>query len=339
MTAPLRVALVGPGRIAIAHLEAMKANADVAELVAIAGVEHERERTGELVRRYGAERAVHDFAEVLDAGDIQAVVLTVPNHLHAELAIRLLERGIHVLVEKPLANSLAESDAMIEAAARSGATLMVGQCRRWFDGARAAKARIASLGRPLSFVHVLGVWVEHAQTAWWKHSSGPGGLAVELNGPHVIDSMLWLVDAEPVRVFAQTRRLRDEWAGEDEAVLVVDFADGSVATGCISLNTRPAVNDRWIAGPHGGLRLTDDRTLWVDGRLEVEQEVTPYIGGDVSFERQFREFADALREGREPETSGAALRPVAAVMEAVDLSRRTNAPVALAELASGTPSA
>lgn len=328
----LRVALVGPGRIAIAHLEAIRAASGVVDLVAIAGVAGERAHTEQLAERYGAARAVHEFGDVVGAEDIDAVVLTVPNHLHALMATELLDAGKHVLVEKPLAISLAETDQVIAAADNAGVVLMVAQCRRWFEGARVAKQRIADLGRPVSFIHVLGVWVEKAQTDWWRHSSGPGGLAVELNGPHVLDTMLWLVDSPPVRVYARALRLRDEWAGEDEASLVVDFEDGSVATASISLGMRPGVNDRWIAGPRGGMRLTDDRNLSIDGEPVIEQEVTPYITGDVSFERQFSEFAEAIAQGRAPEAAARELRPVAVVMEAITISLRTRLPVELSSL-------
>jgi predicted dehydrogenase len=154
---------------------------------------------------------------------------------------------------------------------------------------------------------------------------------MELNGPHVLDTILWLVDAVPTRVYARSRRLRDHWQGDDEVVLVIDFADGSMATGYISLSTRPAVNDRWITGPAGSLKLTDDRNLWVDGVPVVEEPVTPYLDGDVSFERQFREFMDAVRTGREPVAAAREVRPLAVVMEAAERSQRTGEPIELSQ--------
>ena len=326
---PLRVALVGPGRIAIAHLEAIAAASDAAVLVAVAGLPHEKERTEELAKRYGADRAVHDTQDVLDATDIDAVVLAVPNHVHASLSVALLESGKHVLVEKPLATSVADTDLMIAASEKAGRILMAGQCRRFFRAAQLAKQRIAEIGAPVSLIHLLGVYAENAAAPWWKSASDVGGLALGLNGPHIVDTMLWLVGAPPVRVYARTRRLREHWEGEDEAVVVVDFADGSLGTGYLSLNVRQPVNDRWITGPGGTLRLTDDRTLFHDGELVVREEVTPYIDGDVSFERQFREFADAIVGRRTPQASAGEVRPVAAVLEAALRSHLTGLPVDL----------
>ncbi|HXV92128.1 MAG TPA: Gfo/Idh/MocA family oxidoreductase [Pseudonocardia sp.] len=326
---PLRVALIGPGRIATAHLEAITAAPDAATLVAVAGLDHERARTEELAARYGAERAEHDAEAVLAAPDVDAVVLTVPNHVHASLAVAALEGGKHVLVEKPLATTVADTDLMIAAAEKYDRTLMAAQCRRFFEGAQTAKRRIGELGGPVSLVHLLGVFAERAATGWWRSAADVGGLALGLNGPHVVDTMLWLIGTPPVRVYARTRRLREEWEGEDEAVVVVDFADGSLGTGYLSLNARQPVNDRWINGPGGTMRLTDDRNLWIDGAPVVEEEVVPYIHGDASFRRQFREFAEAVTTGRVPQASAAEVRPVAAVMEAALRSARTGRPVEL----------
>ncbi|MCE0763605.1 Gfo/Idh/MocA family oxidoreductase [Pseudonocardia kujensis] len=326
----LRVAVVGPGRIAVAHLDAITAASDVARLVAVAGLPTEHDRTQALAARFGAERTEDDVRSVAAAQDIDAVVLTVPNHLHAPLATELLAAGKHVLVEKPLATTAADADLMIDAAARHDRTLMVAQCRRFFRGAQLAKERMTGLGGPVTVVHHLGVFAEGAAAGWWRSAADTGGLAIGLNGPHVVDTMTWLIGAEPVRVYARTRRLRDHWEGEDEAVLVIDYADGSLGTGYLSVNARVPVNDRWITGPDATLRLTDDRTLHQDGTCLLEEPVTPYIEGDSAFRAQFREFADAVLDKREPLASAREVRSVSAVLEAALRSADTGLPVDLA---------
>ncbi|KXX61623.1 Gfo/Idh/MocA family protein [Rhodococcus sp. LB1] len=325
----LRVALIGPGRIATAHLPAIVSASNSATLVAVAGLPHEKERTLDLATQYGAERAVHDAEAVILADDIDAVVLTVPNHVHASLTTALVENGKHVLIEKPLATSLADADIMIDAARSHDRVLMVGHCRRFFEGAQTAKRSVPDLGRPLTLSHTLGVFAEHVATEWWKSASNAGGLALGLNGPHVIDTMLWLIGSRPTRVYAQTRRLRDLWEGEDEAMMMVEFEDGSLASGHISLNTRVPVNDRLINGPKGSMRLTDDRNLWLNNTQTVTEELTPYINGDSSFNNQFREFVDAIRKGRVPQSSAEEARSVVALMEAAHVSQATGQPVDL----------
>ena len=326
----LRTAVVGPGRIARAHLTAIKNNPDLAELMAIVGLPQEEERTRGLAQEFGAMTSSNDLDAVLADPSIDAVVLTLPNHLHRTVAVQALEAGKHVLVEKPLANTVEEADDMIRAAERSGCVLMVGQCRRFFPGAIEARKRIADLGRPLDIVHILGVHAETAQADWWRSAAKTGGLALGLNGPHVIDTILWLMGERPIRVYAQTSRMRaDNWEGEDQATVVLTFADGSTATGHLSLNMRPSANERWMTGPRGTMHLVHDRSLFVGEERIVDGKLTAYIDGDESFDGQFREFASAIREGRTPLASAREVRPVVEVIAAALLSARTNQPVDL----------
>ncbi|MBB3181224.1 Gfo/Idh/MocA family protein [Variovorax sp. Sphag1AA] len=326
----IRVAVIGPGRISRAHLNAIRKNADVAKLSYVVGLAHEQERTAALAKEFGADQASDNLALTLSDPELDAVVLTVPNHLHREVAIQAMRAGKHVLVEKPLANSLEDADAMIAEANASGRVLMVAQCRRFFAGAAQAQKRVRELGRPLDITHVLGVFVDDAKVDWWRSAAKAGGLALGLNGPHVVDTILWLMGELPVRVYTQTSRLKPEkWEGEDQATVVLTFADGSIATGHLSLNMPAHVNERWIVGPNGSMQLTNDRTLTLNGETVVSAELTPYIDGDESFDGQFREFAMAIGEGRSPMCSAAELRPVVAVLEAALESASRNAPIEL----------
>ena len=326
----LRLALIGPGRISVAHLAAVRAGSDLAELAAIAGLPEEESRTRELAERFGAHKTFTSAEAVFTDPDIDAVILTVPNHQHCPLAVRALESGKHVLVEKPLSRTVAEADAMIVAARRAGRVLMVAQCRRFFRGARMAKERIGELGRPLNITHILGVYTTEPRRPWWKSATDTGGLALGLNGPHVVDPIVWLIGKQPIRVYAQTQRFRSGWEGEDEASLIISFSDGSMATGILSESMRPPVNERWIVGPNGMMRMTDDRNVWLNGEQIAAEEVTPYLEGDAGFEGQFREFASAIREKRTPLASAEEVRPVVQVLEGARMSAAQNRPVDIA---------
>ncbi|GGD70194.1 Gfo/Idh/MocA family protein [Microbacterium murale] len=336
---PFRLALVGPGRIAEAHLEAVTAASDVAQLIAIAGVPDEIQRTTELQQRFGARRSETTVQAIIEADDVDAVILTVPNHLHAPLAIPLLEAGKHVLIEKPLATRTADALAIAAAADEHQRVAMVAHCRRFFDGAQAAHRFLSEPGRgPASTVHYLGVYADHAATAWWKSAADTGGLAIGLNGPHSIDTSIWLTGSRPVRVYARNLRLRDLWEGEDEATIIVDFEDGSTAVSHLSLNARPAVNQRWINTDAHSLYLEDDRRLRINGEQIVDEATTPYIHGDNGFRSQLREFLSALAEGRQPSSSARSTLPVVQVMEAAHLSNTTGLPVELDVSVAGIPS-
>jgi predicted dehydrogenase len=325
----LRTAVVGPGRIARAHLRAVRRNDDVAALAAVVGLPEEAERTRALAAEFGAERASDNLEEILGDPHIDAVVLTLPNHLHRPIAVKALDFGKHVLVEKPLATTVADAEAIVAAAARAGRTLMTAQCRRFFAGALEAKRRVEQLGRPLDIIHVLGVNADAPKADWWRSAKSTGGLVLGLNGPHVFDTILWLMGERPVDVYARIARMKPYWEGEDQATVVLSFEDGSTATGHLSLNMRPDVNERWIVGPKGSMRLVHDRTLWVGEEKVIDEELVPYIEGDASFDGQFREFALSIREGREPMASGQEVVAVVEVMEAAWESAGHGRPVTM----------
>jgi len=323
----IKFALIGPGRISIAHLEAARAGRDVADLAAIVGVPGEEERVAELVGKYGAARGVIGVENVLHDPEIEAVILTVPNNLHRPLAVQALEAGKHVLVEKPLATETADADAMIAAARKAERILMVAQCRRHFKGAQVAKARIAELGRPLNITHILGVYTLEPRTHWWKSAAATGGLVLGLNGPHLVDTALWLIGSKPTRVYAQGQRFRSGWEGDDEVAFIVTFEDGSLLTGRLSESMKPPRNESYVVGPDGMMKIVDDRNVWLNGEQIVTEKTKPYIEGDPSFEGQFREFVAAIRENRQPMASGEELRPVTQILEAARRSIAEKRPV------------
>ncbi len=326
----LRTAVVGPGRIAIAHLTAIRNNPDLGELAVVVGLPQEANKTRDLAAQFGARKASDSLDETLADPDVDAVVLTIPNHLHHDIAIKAMRAGKHVLVEKPLSNTAKEADNMIREAEKAKRTLMVAQCRRFFPGAQEAKKRVAALGRPLDIVHILGVNVPNARVDWWRSSTNTGGLVLGLNGPHVIDTILWFMEERPVRVYAQTGQMKKgNWEGEDQATVVMTFADGSIATGHLSFNMIPDTNERWIVGPNGNMHLQHDRTLWLDGKKIVEGNLVPYLEGDESFDNQFKEFASAILGGRTPMVSAQENRPVIEVLETALQSAKQNKPIEL----------
>jgi predicted dehydrogenase len=323
----VKIALIGPGRISIAHLKAAHAGRAVADLAAIVGVPGEEERVRELAEEYGAAAGVIGVETVLNDPGIEAVILTVPNHLHCSLAVQALEAGKHVLVEKPLATETADADAMIAAARKADRILMVAQCRRHFKGAQVAKARVAELGKPLNITHILGVYTLEPRAPWWKSAAATGGLALGLNGPHLVDTAMWLIGSKPKRVYAQGQRFRSGWEGDDEVAFLVEFEDGSSLTGRLSESMKPPTNESYIIGPHGMMKMVDDRNLWLNGEQIVAEEPKPYIEGDPSFEGQFQEFIAAIRENRQPMASGEELRPVTQILEAARQSIAEKRPI------------
>jgi predicted dehydrogenase len=314
------VALVGPGRIATAHLSAIRKCPDLADLVAVVGLPPEQQHTEELARRFEARLASSDLEAVLSDPSIHAIVLTVPNHLHCPIAVKALAAGKHVLVEKPLAISTAEADAMIEAARAAQRILMVGQCRRFFPAIEQARSILPELGRPLDIIHVLGHPIDTAPTSWWRSPDNAGGGPVLwVNGPHFVDTALWFAGDGPSRIHATAATYNcGQWQGADQLTAILSFADGSTATGHLSFNMRPQTNDQWIVGPGGTLRIVDNCELFLDGSLLARHEREDYLLGDTSFRRQFEEFAGAIAQGRAPLSSAEEGRATVAVLSGIE---------------------
>src|SRR5215470_16996596 len=136
MTSPapsqVRLAVIGCGAVStIHHLPAIHASRR-AEAVLL--VDADRRRAEALARRYGVPEVATDARAAV--GKAEGAIVALPNHLHAPVAIDLLSRGVHVLVEKPMAMNVAEADAMIAAAATWSRRLAVGLEFRYFAGAR-----------------------------------------------------------------------------------------------------------------------------------------------------------------------------------------------------------
>ncbi|MEA2530358.1 MAG: hypothetical protein QOG89_2002, partial [Thermomicrobiales bacterium] len=127
---PLRVGVIGAGTIALsAHLPAIARLKGRVELVAIADVR--AEVAEQAAARYGAEAAYGDYRQLLDRTDIDLVDICTPEFLHAEQTIAAAAAGKHVLCEKPMAATVAEADAMLDACRRAGVRLMIAHSRRF----------------------------------------------------------------------------------------------------------------------------------------------------------------------------------------------------------------
>jgi predicted dehydrogenase len=159
----VRVGVIGVGWAGQQHLTAYEALADV-QVVALAGLE-EPARSA-LAARYGIERHVARWEDLLELDGIDAVSVAVPTYLHAPIAIAALERGLHVLSEKPIARNEAEAHSMVEAARAAGRVLHVGFNHRERGDIHKLKDIIDAgrLGRP------------YYAKAWWLRRSGIPGL-------------------------------------------------------------------------------------------------------------------------------------------------------------------
>jgi predicted dehydrogenase len=303
---------------------------DVIDLVAVA--DEIAPRLKEIADRQGIRKRYATLAEALADPKVEAVDLCLPNDLHCDAVVKAAAAGKHVIVEKPLANTLAEADRMIAAAEKADITLMCGQSRRFFPAAMESK-RLISEGAVGRLIHIHAAYfgfMERPQTPWWHSAARTGGLMLPQWGSHILDYDLWLFGKRPHRVYMEASNNNHNWEGEDEVAITLGFEDGGIATTVMSWNARPVPNEkalsadwgtsafsyeRFIIGSEGTLQLRDERELYLNGH-----EVLRDSESVDNFAVELREFAAALREGRQPVSSGREVRPVVEVMEACRLS-------------------
>lgn len=228
---PIRLGIVGAGRVAeLVHLPALRAVPDF-RIVAIAEPDAERRaRIGALVS--GA--AVHeDASTLLDRDDLDAVAVCTPPAEHASLAIAAFARRRHVYLEKPIALSLADADAVVEAWRAAGTVGMTGFNFRFHPLVRELRALVAAgtLGRIIAVRTTFGS-APRPLPAWKQAAVSGGGVARDLV-PHHADLVSWLLGSPVSWVAADIASVDSE---ADVALVRLGLASGVVAqctaTGC-----------------------------------------------------------------------------------------------------------
>ncbi len=289
---PLRVAVVGVGHLGRHHARVLAELPDVT----LAGiVDSDATRAAEIAQATHAP-VVADARDLI--GRVDAVSVAVPTEAHAEVAIPLLDAGIHVLVEKPMSRSLAEADAMLAAAARTGATLAVGHIEHFNPAVQVARPHIQD--PRFIEVHRLGTFPERSLDidVVFDLMIHDIGLVLELVASDV-------VGIEAVGVPVLTPRI-------DIANARLKFANGCIANLTASRISREQV--RKIRFFQRATYLSVDyRAQEVESwRLVPQAAGMPRIDGgkldvqrDEPLKRELSDFVAAVRERRAPGVTGA----------------------------------
>jgi predicted dehydrogenase len=201
----LRVGVVGIGWAGQQHLMAYNA-LDGVRIVALAGMEEELRNS--LQAEYSIPNAFADWKDMLEHGGLDAISVAVPTFLHAPIAIAALERGIHVLSEKPIARNAVEGQAMVDAARKAGRVLDVAFNHRRRGDIRALKGVIddGGLGRPY---YAKASWLRRSGIptlgSWFTNPELAGGGPLADIGVHALDYALHLLgEPKVVAVSAAT---------------------------------------------------------------------------------------------------------------------------------------
>jgi predicted dehydrogenase len=320
----LDLAILGCGAITEhAHLPAA-ASLDGLRVTAL--VDQNLRRAEMLAQRYGIPQAVAHPAQ-LDPRP-EAALIALPHHLHGPVGRELLSQGVHVLVEKPMALSVAECDAMIAAADAAGVQLAVGLVRRFLPVTRLVKAILATnvLGPLTSFDVREGRVYDWPVTSdsLLRRAAAGGGVLVD-TGAHVFDALIdWLGDVEVLACSEDSRG-----GVEAEAEVHLGLPEG--VRGVVELSrTRELRNTIQIQGAEGTLEAS-----FTTGRITLRRGANlitidkgadlPCLAGTAEgmdlFRAQLADFVEAVRSGRPLAVPGReARRSVALIAEC--LARR-----------------
>ena len=226
----------------------------------------------------------------------------MPHHLHAEVAIAAAGAGKHVLVEKPMAPSLAECRAMAHAAERAGTLLLPGQLMRFVLPCLAARDFLATgaLGRPMHGRSAMTKrWMEDFRRPWHLRPECGGGMLMTV-GIHALDRLVWLMNAEVSAVAAMSGHLFHDQAVPDTDLMLLRFATGELGqVGSVGYRDRTMVDVTELACEGGSLLLDFHHGIRIvrEGKTETLPDSSDPDWMLRGIEREGTALEAALRDG------------------------------------------
>jgi 1,5-anhydro-D-fructose reductase (1,5-anhydro-D-mannitol-forming) len=329
----LRWGLVGLGRLAEEHLAGAFAAARNGRLVACVGRTAERSR--EFAATHGVACAHDSFEDLVRDPQVEAVYVATPNHLHHPVVLAAAAAGKHVLCEKPMGLTVAESAEMVEICRRAGVILRVGLQSRFQSVLQAAAAAVRE-GR-LGTVREVSVQrygpMRPSRSPWQMDLATSGSGVLGGLGVHVIDFVRWVVGDRVVRVFGLAHPPRATGRPEENATIVLEFAGGCQAAIRCGRGLPIGTNDLQVFGTRGMLATGPlrwgqmDRLMvkTVDGTEEREFPREPL------YQREIEAVADEVAGIRTAAATGEDGLWLAWVTEAVIRSFETGTLVPVRE--------
>jgi predicted dehydrogenase len=269
------------------------------------------EKAGKVAEKYGVNDIYHysEYGQLLNSGTIDAVYLATPNWDHVDLAVRTLDAGIHLLLEKPMATSVEDCERIIAASERTGAKLMVAY-RLHHEPATLKALEVARSGElghlryfNSSFSQPVNYQNHRAKNGYW---AGP----VPDMGPYPINTARNLFGAEPIEVFAMGSRTDPErFRGfDDQVALNLRFPGERIATMLMSYSASD-LDDFRIVGTLGDLYsnpafampggMKHTITIRESGKTEEETfRKTDQFGGETHY------FSECILNNKHPEADG-----------------------------------
>jgi len=309
----IKVALAGAGAFGTKHLDAIRL-IDGVEVISLVG--RELAKTREVAAKYGIAHVSTDLADSLAIEEVDAVILCTPTQMHAAQAMACLQAGKHVQVEIPMADSLADAQAVVALQRSSGRVAMCGHTRRFNPSHQWVHRRIAArefniqqldvqtyffrrsnmnaLGQPRS-------WTDHLL---WHHAA------------HTVDLFAYQAGSPVVKAHAVQGPVHPQLGIAMDMSIQLQAASGAICTLSLSFNNDGPLGSffRYIGDTGTYRAVYDDLFTGKDEKIDVSGVAVSMNG----IELQDREFFAAIREGREPNASVAQVLPCYEVLDALE---------------------
>jgi predicted dehydrogenase len=331
-------ALIGAGIFGERHAQAYSRHSAV-DFVSVCDLN--TARAAEIAHRYGARKHSSDFREILADPEVVAVSVATPDHLHREVAVAAAEAGKHLLVEKPLATTIEDAQAIVAAAKHNGVKLVVDFHNRVnppMVNARDAIRR-GDIGKPVYFYTRLSNTTQVAtqMLKWANHSSALWFLA-----SHMVDVVRWMIGDEVKRISAIRRDGVLREMGIDTAdfhLVTLEFRGGAVAVfehAWILPTTHPTLKDlkMEILGSKGAIYIdgSHNRTLEVYGeRASFPDLLAPPTGTHLTgfVLDSIAYFVDTVTQDAPPLATGEEGLEITRILCAIEKSAELGQPLEL----------
>ena len=303
----IRYAVVGLGWFAQAAALPSFDHAGNSELVAL--VSDDPTKRDELGKQYNIQRtySYEQYEDCLNSGEVDAVYIALPNHLHREYTVRAANAGIHILCEKPMAVTADECEAMIQAAKDNNVKLMIAYRLHLEEANLQAVETVQSgfLGEPRIFN---SVFTQQTVEGNIRLEKDKGGGTLDDIGIYCINAARYLFQEEPLEVFATSANNGEERFSEVDEMTsaILRFPGARLATFTVSFGATK-VSTYHVVGTKGDLRVDPaygtqgeiKHTLTIDG----EKQERSFESHD-QLAAEFVYFSDCILQDKEPEPSG-----------------------------------
>ncbi len=344
----MKYALIGCGRIATNHIKAVLNNK--LELIAVCDVIPDAMES--LLAKHGLEkddniRRYTDYKEMIkNHPEIQLISIATESGIHAEIALYCIEHEINIIIEKPIAMSIADADEIVKLSTKKGVKVSACHQNR-FNIAIQKTRRELEKGRfgKLSHGSVHVRWnrgKEYYDQAGWRGKWASDGGALMNQCIHGIDLLRWMLGDEVDEVYGATRQQYHHYLeAEDVGMAVVKFRNGAIGTieGTVNVYPKNLEETLYLFGEKGTVKVggtsTNNIDVWEfsdmnseDENIQGLQEVTSNVYGN-GHTSLFSDMIDAIKNNRKPYVDAMDGRNALEIVLAIYKSQKTGKPVKL----------